>query len=1161
LTFLPQKSVNQRPTTALLLSSLLILNARGRGWIVISGTVGQAANTFRTQLNRYEVNGKMHIANAAPPSIPEAVESLVAGIRGLDDFYPESDPHPFYSSPGLYALAPDDFGVIYDVTPLWNAGIDGTGQVIVIAGQSDIHLTDVSTFRNSFGLPAQVPRQVMVGPDPGFNAAESEADVDLEWAGAVARNASLIYVYAENVLDATAYAIDNNLAPVISFSFGQCEANLSAMILTAEEDLAKQANAEGITWIVSSGDAGAAACDQGTFPATHGLAVPAPASVPEVTAVGGTELVGNSSQYWNIKNSPTLGSALSYMPENAWNDTGDLQSLAASGGGASKIYAQPYWQMGPGVPNNNSRDVPDLSFSASPLLAPYMAVIQGRNAFAGGTSLSAPSFAGIVTLLNHYLLTNGEQQQPGLGNINPVLYGLAQSTADVFHDITQSGNVVPCQAGSPDCKNGSLGYAAGLAYDQVTGLGSLDVYHLANEWNPALAIGPRSQPPPPPPLSSPANGVIGASLSSSLQWFAAGNADSYDVYFGPYFPPPFWGNTTATNCAPSGITAGTKYYWRVEAKNLAGMASSPTWSFTTDIEYVISTVAGSGFMGYSGDNGIATNAGLWSPAGIALQGADLYFADSANYRIRKVSNGVITSVAGNGAGKFGYGVYSGDGGSPLSAGLAGPVDIAFDTAGNLLIADAGSERVRKVSGGIITTVAGDGIDGAYDDGGLATDATLDGPVGIAINSDGDLFIGDADYSAIREVSSGIITTVTGGRFNAGFSGDNGPASAAQLRSPEGVSVDGANNLFIADTGNNRIRKVSQGVITTIAGNGSTGYGGENVGAISAPLTVPTGVAVDRAGNVYIAESGNNRIRKLSNGVITTIAGNGANGFSGDNGPAINATFNGPNRVAVDGLGNLYVSDTGNNRIRMLVPVLGGPPSQPVPAVSPGGLVNSASFVPVAAAGSIATIWGNYLLNRASSATTETLPTTLSGLSIQIGNVLAPILYASTSLVNLQIPWEVAGQPQVNVFASLNGQSGSAQTVKLVPFAPGIFAMNGQGSGQGAILDASNRLVDFSNPVTAGNMVQIYCTGLGPVTNPPQSGSPASGTVLSNTTATPIVVVGGASATVQFSGLAPGEVGLYQVNAFIPMNALTGDSVPVSISIGGATSNTVTLAIH
>ena len=330
---------------------------------------------------------------------------------------------------------------------------------------------------------------------------------------------------------------------------------------------------------------------------------------------------------------------------------------------------------------------------------------------------------------------------------------------------------------------------------------------------------------------------------------------------------------------------------------------------------IITTVAGNGTEGFSGDGGPATSASL-SVLGVAKDASgNLFIADLENLRIRKVSpDGIITTVAGNGAQGF-----SGDGGPAAAASLSDPERVAVDASGNLFIADSqNNNRIRKVSpNGIITTVAGNGRNDFCGDGGLATAACLNQPGGIAVDASGNLFIADSYNGRVRKVSpSGFITTVAGGGMPSDDLGDGGPATSASL-SPADVAVDAFGNVFIADYITSRIRKVSpNGIITTVAGNGDYGFSGDGGPAASASLYFPTGVAVDASGNLFIADIYNSRIRKVSpNGVITTVAGNGDYGFSGDSGQATAASMFEPSSVAVDSLGNLLIADSENNRVR------------------------------------------------------------------------------------------------------------------------------------------------------------------------------------------------------------------------------------------------------
>jgi len=333
----------------------------------------------------------------------------------------------------------------------------------------------------------------------------------------------------------------------------------------------------------------------------------------------------------------------------------------------------------------------------------------------------------------------------------------------------------------------------------------------------------------------------------------------------------------------------------------------------------ITTVAGTGYMGFSGDGGPATAASLSGPYGVAVDAAgNIYVADTRNSRIRKVSPaGTITTVAGNGSPFF-----SGDGGPATAAALDRPYGVAVDPAGNVYVADTGNSRIRKVSpAGTITTVAGNGTSSFYGDGGPATAASLYAPGGVAVDAAGNIYVADSNNSRIRKVSpAGTIATVAG-NGQRGYSGDGGLAYVASLNGPSGVAVDAAGNLYIADTGNNRLRMVRQtGTIATVAGNGGLRFYGDGGPATAASLFLPTGVAVDAAGNLYIADTRNDRIRKATPaGTITTVAGNGQVGYSGDGGPATAASLNYPRGSAVDAAGNLYVADGNNNRIREVSP--------------------------------------------------------------------------------------------------------------------------------------------------------------------------------------------------------------------------------------------------
>ena len=336
---------------------------------------------------------------------------------------------------------------------------------------------------------------------------------------------------------------------------------------------------------------------------------------------------------------------------------------------------------------------------------------------------------------------------------------------------------------------------------------------------------------------------------------------------------------------------------------------------------VISTYAGNGSIGFSGDGGPATSAKLFLPTGVAedLVG-NVYIGDSANNRVRKITTaGIISTVAGNGDPGF-----SGDGGLAKNAKIFGPTGVAIDASGNLYIADTLNNRIRKVNaGGIISTIAGTGPCALSGNGGPATSAKLCLPSGVAVDGS-NVYVADSGNNQVRKITAAGVITAFAGTGSAGSTGDGGPATSAKLILPTGVGLDAAHNAYIADTGNNKVRKVNTaGVISTFAGTGIPGYAGDGNLATLARLNHPTGVGIDPLGNVYISDTFNNRIRVvIPKGDIQTYAGTGVAGFSGDGGPATAAKLNAPTGAVAADAHNVFFADTGNQRVRRIV---GGPP--------------------------------------------------------------------------------------------------------------------------------------------------------------------------------------------------------------------------------------------
>ena len=498
--------------------------------ITFKGTAQQVESALRTEMHRYAVGGEKHFANATEPSVPAALADVVLGFSGLNNF--QLKPRMLRVSPrftsivsGNHFITPPDFATIYDLTPLYNNGLTGTGQKIVVVGQSDVKLSDVQAFRSNSGLPANDPQPInntnssLVGlvvpgdADPGLQPGDNldEANLDVEWGGAIAYNATVIFIVGDpvnggGVNDAIRYAITTSPipGPVISTSFGECEADAVADgSFSFYQSLTQEANAEGITILGPAGDTGAADCDfnnpsSPTTTSTLGLAVDIPGALPSVTSMGGTgftEGADTGNVYWKpAVGTDVISSAVKYIPEGVWNDTNMTMGLAATGGGSSSVIAKPAWQTGTGVPNDGARDVPDVSFNASPLHDPYLFCTEtkslsptcasgfgfrngpaGNLAAVGGTSVGPPVMAGIVALINQ-----STNQASGSGNINKVLYPLAARVPLAFHDVQSGSNQVPF--GPPCVTSTKIGYNALPGYDLATGLGSLDISNVVSNW-------------------------------------------------------------------------------------------------------------------------------------------------------------------------------------------------------------------------------------------------------------------------------------------------------------------------------------------------------------------------------------------------------------------------------------------------------------------------------------------------------------------------------------------------------------------------------------------------------------------------------------------------------------------------------------------------------
>jgi subtilase family serine protease len=499
--------------------------ALGRDRITFSGNAAQVQAAFGTELHYYQTDGEMHFAPQSDLTLPTELASMTAAVLHLSNFRPkpnikvQTSAHPNFTTITTQAhyLGPRDIATMYNLAPLYTAAFGGKGQGLAVVGQSYVNfLGGLNYFRGNLSptsasfTPVLVPGSGVQAVSPGD---ELESEIDLEYSSGIALSANIFLVYVGDnqnydVFDALAFAITQNIAPVVSISYGACESAMSTTTLDQGNALFEQAAAQGQTLIASAGDSGSTACAPFTsnglsLSQQQALDVAYPADSPYVTAVGGTQMApgtfeAGSSQYWtSAVNSNLVSSLLSYVPEVVWNEGSSLNAIVAGGGGTSTHFPRPTWQNGaPGISSGAYRLLPDIALQASvespgflvcssdPSLGLTANCSNGllgtsnRFTIAGGTSFSAPIFAGVIAILNQV------EQSTGQGNINPVLYSLASnptSYASVFHDITSGSNA--CVPGTPSCAaSGESGYAATPGYDEATGLGSIDFGNLAKAW-------------------------------------------------------------------------------------------------------------------------------------------------------------------------------------------------------------------------------------------------------------------------------------------------------------------------------------------------------------------------------------------------------------------------------------------------------------------------------------------------------------------------------------------------------------------------------------------------------------------------------------------------------------------------------------------------------
>ncbi len=1145
----------------------IIATGRGRRYVAFNATAQQIRTGLHTEIHNYRVDGKLHFANQTAPEIPAAIQSMVVEIGNLNDFRARHMPvHPFPVGPlaaaakpdtsngkGGHQLAPGDVYTIYDTKQIYNAGYTGQGQKIVIIDRSDVLLSDIALFRSTFGLPSVVPQRVLVPntTNPGVTPNNQETNLDLDWAGAMAPNAQLLYVFAPSEVTAVTYAIDQDLASIVSYSYYPCELNNSASTAASFQAMAQQGNAQGVTWLACSGDSGAEACDSNnytTVAGTHGLSVSLVTAIPEVTGVGGTTFVEGSTptNYWAVFNGNyNAATALSYIPETAWQ---------GSGGGYSTFFAKPDWQIG--VPTTSTgpwRGVPDVSFSSDPNHDAYYIFYNGAEITIGGTSIATPVFAGMLALLNEYLGTNG------LGNINPNLYRLAQNSSNVFHDVTTGNNFHVCQAGTPNCPGGgSVGYVAEPGWDAVTGLGSVDGYNLLAQWG---------------------NGVVGTSTS------VAANPSSVALNSQTVLTATV--KASSSSFTPTGSVTFAFGNTSLGSATLSGSGGTATASLTV---FGSQLTAGNDTINanYSGDQNVTASIGsiiLNVTVPSAASAVIPSITPNPVYEGTPDANGYawfytvqLSEVAGSSTTLTGFSIdgtdYSGSiatffGTSSIPANgtlsasleaksLAVPLKRVFvfsgrDSGGRTWTQQATAQFLGSQSSASMALIAAPNI--VLQDPTQSADCQYSQNLGIQEMTGHSVmlthfFANGADYSSQIAYFFGSTVLPAFGSLQTGICWD---LTGDTLPETLGTEIDG-----IDDQGNPVTATTSTYFATAVSNPGKLSTSADASGDV---VTLAVADSTKSSTTTFAVKVNSGQAWSItpfpSNRTASWLVAYPLSGV----GPA---TVN----IAGSGAGldnglhqaTLVVQSTDAlpQYITVTVNLVVGTPQ--IKSIANGASLTNTGLSP----GLIFTVFGIGLgpdIGQTLELDTDgNVVSNLSGIQVLVNGNASPLLYVGSGQINAVAPYEIAGSSSATIQVLNNGVQSATTSSAVVPTAPEIFSL---GNGQGAILNQDGSVNGPANPAARGSVVSIYGTGEGQTNPPGVDGDIANESLagLPRPVAPFSITIGGQTAQYTYAGTAPQSfAGFFQVNAVIPSSAASG-SQPVILKVGSASSAPLNVAVH